>query len=676
MSTVPVFPQRRWMYCAARATVAFFLLLPGLLHGLAPLSQAAGTQPIKINGYGMDVTLDPATHTISAKVAVNFTALEETNVVSFGLNSALRVSRITDDKGQVLTDAASSLGPSIRVTPLAPLDKGQTTTWTLEYSGVLNGADANPAQGPKLASIGSPISYLLYAARWFPVVGYMTDRFTAEIHVHVPTGYRVIGSGFFGTPRMDASGQTEFDFRWTRPGFPGTILAGQFLGPFAVDTGTNVRVYLTAAHKASGVEYAQTAYKEFGFFTSIFGPPESNQLNVVELPDGTVPAYWAPEIAAVGGQYISGREAYRLLANTIAHQWWSSLVGPATFNDAWTTNGMCRYAELMYTRESDGKDAFSSAILDVGAGALAYDTIPLADAGHYPPFSPEFQSMTYDKGAMVFHMLRWEIGEEAFRRTLAGILSQYADKPVSSAEVEQVAEAQSQQNLQPFFSQWLHSTGAPDFRDKYTIYRLGNNAGFRTVGEIQQDLDLFRMPVEVRVETEGKTVDQRVDVVGPQSQYVIDTFGLPRKVSIDPDNWVLKNDPSMQVRVHILRGQQLAAKADYPGAIQEYRQAITINSTSSLASYRLGEVYFLQKNYQAAADAFRDCLRGDGGPKWTEVWSHVQLGKIFDATGQRDRAVNEYRQAIETKDNTGGALDLARGYLQNPFKPVVPPAAK
>jgi len=67
-------------------------------------------------------------------------------------------------------------------------------------------------------------------------------------------------------------------------------------------------------------------------------------------------------------------------------------------------------------------------------------------------------------------------------------------------------------------------------------------------------------------------------------------------------------------------------------------------------------------------NAFRDALRGDDVPPWTEVWSHIEIGKIFDLTGQRDRAVNEYRLAIQTNDNTQGALNEAREYLQKPYK--------
>jgi len=263
--------------------------------------------------------------------------------------------------------------------------------------------------------------------------------------------------------------------------------------------------------------------------------------------------------------------------------------------------------------------------------------------------------------------LRWEVGDKAFDAILKGALSQYTDSSIRTEDFEKVAEAQSQHQLLPFFSQWIDGTGAPRFTDKYAVYRLGNNKGFRTIGEIDQDLDLFNMPVELRIETEGKTENQRVDVVGTDTQYVVDTFGRPRRISIDPGDWVLKTTPDLQVRIAILKGQQLVAQGDLVGALAEYKKALDANPLSSLASYRIGEVLFTQHNYQAAVNAFRDALRGDDEPPWTEVWSHIAIGKIFDLTGQRDRAVNEYRLAVQTNDNTQGAVNEARVYLQKPF---------
>ena len=76
----------------------------------------------------------------------------------------------------------------------------------------------------------------------------------------------------------------------------------------------------------------------------------------------------------------------------------------------------------------------------------------------------------------------------------------------------------------------------------------------------------------------------------------------------------------------------------------------------------------MEENDQSGANSFRGALRGDGDPKWTEVWSHINLGKIFDITGQRERAVNEYRQAVQTNDNTQGAVNEARALMQKPYK--------
>ena len=132
--------------------------------------------------------------------------------------------------------------------------------------------------------------------------------------------------------------------------------------------------------------------------------------------------------------------------------------------------------------------------------------------------------------------------------------------------------------------------------------------------------------------------------------------------------WVLKNSGDLKVRVAILRGQQGVQQGDYANALKEFNKALEENRNSSLAHYRVAEVFFLQHNYQASANAYRESLNGDGEPRWTEVWSHIQLGKIFDVTGQRERATNEYRQALQTNDNTQGALDEARKYLQAPYK--------
>ena len=103
------------------------------------------------------------------------------------------------------------------------------------------------------------------------------------------------------------------------------------------------------------------------------------------------------------------------------------------------------------------------------------------------------------------------------------------------------------------------------------------------------------------------------------------------------------------------------------GVPANYQEQLQLNPQSSLAYYQIAQVLFEQRKYQASANACRDALRGDGYPSWTKVWSHIQLGEIFDITGQRDRAVMEYKLALKTEDDTRGALDKARSLLQQPY---------
>jgi tetratricopeptide (TPR) repeat protein len=188
------------------------------------------------------------------------------------------------------------------------------------------------------------------------------------------------------------------------------------------------------------------------------------------------------------------------------------------------------------------------------------------------------------------------------------------------------------------------------------------------MGKIAQDLDTFRMPVDLKIETEGNPEPKRVEVMGTSSEFSVDTFGKPKAILLDPDNRVLRFSNQMRVAVAIRRGEQFAEISEFGEALKEYQKALEAGRTGSLAHYRIAEVFFLQNNYQAAANEFREALNGDLQPKWTEVWSHIHLGKIFDITGQRERAVNEYKQAERTKDNTQGALEEAAKYLKTPYE--------
>ncbi len=639
------------------------------------VAHAAEKTRLRVDDYQIAVELLPETHKLTAHATVKVTALEDISVAVFQLNNALRVTKLVDAANKPLTPERNTQESSIRFGLNSGLAKNASTSFVFDYEGTLENADDSPVQGLKLAYVGPDTSYLLYSGLWFPVAGYGTNRFTATISVTVPSHMIAIGSGkeaaavtASADKKSAVANSKTFTFAWTKPSFPGTIIAGTFHEFKSDEAGIDLHVFFKPTHQTLESEYAATAVKAFTYFVTQYGNAPSTRLQLVEIPDDTVPSAWAPEIAGVASRAISEKVNYRLIANTVAHQWWGVSVSPASKADWWISDGFARYSEARYVESAAGELGLEEMVKDMSVGALAYDSVPLSSADKLDYFSPEFQSLVTDKGAMILHMLRWVLGENKYLKLMREFANKYAGKPASTDEFRAMAEQVYGEKLVWFFSQWMDSTSAPEFKTKYTVYRLGNNKGFRIVGAITQDLDLFRMPVNLRIDTDGKTEEKRIEVVGTDSPFSVETFGRPRRIAVDPENRVLTNSRDIKLRASIVRGQGLTQQGDLAGALSEFNKALEVNKNSSLAHYRIAEVFFLQKNYQSSANAYRESLNGDGEPHWTEVWSHLQLGKIFDVTGQRERAVNEYRQALQTNDNTQGALDEARRYMQKPFE--------
>ncbi|MBI2819642.1 MAG: tetratricopeptide repeat protein [Acidobacteria bacterium] len=621
-------------------------------------------EPIEVQHYVIDAELLPETHEIRAKAQIRFLARESLSDIQLELNSNLFPTNITDGEGEVLSSRRIGRGETLEVSLRERLDRDEAGTLVLEYAGPLADAEYSPVEGVQLAYIGEEISYLLYPARWFPVSGYRVNRYTAEFHLTVPAGYQIVSGGSMQS-QLDGS-NIIYTVIFDRPQFPGSLAVVR-QSPHTINTAdANVRVYFSPEHQGVVHAYAEAAAHMVSFFSEKFGPPAGANLSIVEISDNSLGGYAGSETVFLAPRAIGNEVNVGLLAQEIAQQWWRGLVGPATKADLWLDHGLATYSEALYLEELGGPEAIEARIREMAIDALTRDTIPVRAASRMPEFSPAYKTLLYDKAAYVMHMLRWVVGDDAFFAGLKEFTRRYGYQEATTEDFRRVMEQISGQKLEGFFLQWFDSTGASDFTLDYTVYRT--REGFRIAGEISQDKDLFSMPVEVLVETEGEPVTTRVEVAGRSSEFSISTLERPTRMVVDPNNRVLKYNDRIRVRVAIARGEQAVAERDYTQALEEYQQAIDVNRISSLAHYRVGEVFFALRNYQSAANAFREALNGDLDPSWTEVWSHIYLGKIFDVTGQRERAINAYQQAIRTKDDTQGAIEQANQYLKQPYE--------
>ena len=638
-------------------------LAAGLLAMAAPAQERRSR--IDVEQYTIDAEISPATGSIAVKAVVRFTPLDDNiNSAAFDLNNALNVSRVLDAQDKQIPASRNQQDSTVRLSFEQPLPKGQPVAIAFYYDGRLTGQEDSPVYGIKFAAIHPDFAYLLYPARWFPVSGYTTDRFTADVRVTVPTGYTVLGSGI--DSRRAAGDKNVFEFKFEHPSFPGSIAVVKGDAVKVPSEGVATSLYFRGPEADMAQAYGELTGRVMSYFTGMFGLPPYANLTVVETEEGAPNGYAAPGLIFLAPRGIGRQPSPKLIANQVSRQWWEEMVGPSTRNHLWLTNGLAAYSELLWTEHASGPAAMESQARDTMVEALTVDNVPLIQSARLEDYSPELWALTGSKGAAVLNMLRYAMGDDKFFQTLKTYAQQYAWKSVNTDDFRKVAEDASGQSLDYFFIQWIESSGAPEFKLEYTIFRTPK--GFRVMGKISQDLDTFRMPVDLKIETEGNPEQKRVEVVGTSSEFSVDTFGKPKNVLIDPGNRVLRYGNEVRVAVAIRRGEQFAELSEFGDALKEYQKALETTRNSSLANYRIAEIFFLQQNWQAAANSFREVLNGDLDPKWTEVWAHINLGKIFDVTGQRERAVNEYNLAIRTKDNTQGAQEEAAKFLKTPYE--------
>jgi tetratricopeptide (TPR) repeat protein len=624
------------------------------------MAQAAGQQrgnsgedrisKIDVDSYTIDVQINPDTQSLTARAAVRFVPLDDQiSSATFELNNALAISRITDEQGQTLQSSRNQQDNTVRVTFTNRLPKGQPAVITFNYDGRLTGSEDSPIYGIKFAAIQNDHAFLLYPARWFPVSGYSSDRFTAKINVKAPPDFTVVGGGDF-----------------TKPAFPGdiAIFKGQ---PVKNSTDSlNTTLWFRGAEANMANPYGTATAQMVGYFTGIYGLAPSANLTVMETADGFPNGYAGTGMIFISPAAIGKEVNANVLANQVARQWWEVQVSPVNRNHMWIENGMALYSEALWTEHEKGASAIEQKMKDLSVTALTVDNVPLIQTARLEDYSPEYWALSADKGAVVVQMLRSTMGDDKFYQALKAFLQQKAWQTATTEDFRKACEAAMGQELRYFFIQWVESNGAPEFKEEWTILRT--QKGFRVQGKISQDLDTFRMPVDLKIETEGNPEEKTITVMGTSTEFSVDTFGKPKKIIIDPNNKVLRMSPQMRVSVAIRKGEQYVEISEFAEALKEYQRALDTQKNSSMAHYRVAQVFFLQNNYQSAAEEFRKAREGDLQPKWLEVWSDIYLGKIFDISGQRERAVNEYTQAQRTRDNTQGAQDEVAKYLRTPYK--------
>ncbi len=439
-----------------------------------------------------------------------------------------------------------------------------------------------------LFGLGEPRYVYSNRSYWYPQ-SLVTDYATATIDLSVPPGWGVVASGApAGTnpPLADGGadgGPREFSFTALQPARYLSAVISRFDDhPSPV---RQVRLDDSAPRPASaqaegGVFYGTLAISAHGtprsagdidetaeraadiaaFYASVLGdipyPSMAVALTDSRLPGGHSPAYFAlmnHELPRQPGTVVTWQTDPAVftgfppffLAHEIAHQWWGQAVGWKNYHEQWLSEGLAQYFAALYAEHDEGPEVFQDIIERMRSWAMRHsDEGPVYlgyRLGHLEREPRIFRALVYNKGAMVLHMLRRLVGDDAFFAGLRRFYHEWRFRKAGTDALQLAFEIEAGRSLSRFFDRWIHEAALPDVRFSSRTERTGS--GEEVVLRFEQRSErLFELPVTVTVQyRSGEEQSVVVPVSERVTEHRLPARGRVRRVSVNRDRMALAN---------------------------------------------------------------------------------------------------------------------------------------
>ncbi len=393
----------------------------------------------------------------------------------------------------------------------------------------------NPGYGVT-GTISARGTFLLSGAGWYPRVA--QARAVYHLAVDAPRGILAVTAGR-PMGHIDRGGRTVSRWRITRP-VEGLALSA---GPYAVRrkdaAGIPVMTYFFADTAPLAGKYLAAAGRYLSFYQDLFGPYPFEKFAVVEnfFPTG----YGFPSYTLIGGRVLRlPFIVHTSLPHEIAHSWWGNGVLVDYRGGNWC-EGLTSYVSDYYLKERRSADSARRYRLQ-----MLRDYTTLVSPERDFPLSrftsrvdPVSRAIGYDKGAMVFHMLRRKVGDRTFWQALRDTVRRRLFKATGWNDLRDIFQQCSKIDLKPFFRQWVTRKGAPLLTLEKPSAKH-TEGGWRTTAAVTQAKPCFELDVEAALQSRDGRRVRRVRLSGVRSRFSFTGPGAPRRLAVDPDFQVMR----------------------------------------------------------------------------------------------------------------------------------------
>jgi aminopeptidase N len=263
-----------------------------------------------------------------------------------------------------------------------------------------------------------------------------------------------------------------------------------------------------------------------------------------------------------------------IISRELAHQWFGDLVTCRDWSNLWLNEGFATYCEMLYWESIKGFDEFCYKVIKMAdeylEGSRCLYKRPLVTRIYKHP-DDLFDTHSYEKGGCVLHMLRNDIGENNFRKSINRYLDAYKNKSADTDDLCKIVEDVSGKSMLQFFDEWIHRSGHPKLDIELSLESLENSYNIRikisqiqqqaeddgignTEGDNQDYSDLFDFLLEIRpvFSTTAEIGGNNLETIHISKRITEHSIKIPKDsrvewISIDPQFKILKEIKSIKI---------------------------------------------------------------------------------------------------------------------------------
>lgn len=502
---------------------------------------AAVPDEIDVLHYTFRLTLNDSTDVLSGEATLDVLARKEVARVDLNLVSrnartqGMAVSSVlVQGKAVLFTHQNNILQINLSQTAAA----GTALSFTIIYSGIPgDGLVISKNKYGDRTFFGD--NWPDRARHWLPCVDHPSDKAGVDFIVTAPLHYTVVGNGIKLEESFLNAGQKLTHWHEAVPIATKVMVVG--VARFAIQRSgamhdVVVDSWVYPQNRLAGFHDYKAAGDVLDFLHNHVGPYSYNKLSNVQsttryggMENASNIFYFENSVTGKGG-------IESLIAHEVAHQWFGNSVSEKDWHHVWLSEGFATYFTNLYFEYRYGLDAMRERLNGERAQVIEFSKRSSLSVvfSTLPVTLLELLNVnSYQKGSWVLHMLRREVGDEAFWNGIRDYYRQYQNGNATTEDLKRVMELVSGKDLSVFFKQWLFGTGQPDLK---ATWRYDAKARAITLEVDQRQRDMFQVPLEVGIYIENQEIPtiETIKITGAHNKFSFPVTQKPSKLRLDP----------------------------------------------------------------------------------------------------------------------------------------------